>query len=289
MRAIPYTTYRVVRAVHGPDPVHGPPPGVRAARPRGPLHHVPHGDAAVPGRGAVLAYAAGPGGADVLRAGHDVPTEVDYVPQTRVHYVAGAGRHGARREGLHRALRDGDGVHPRPGRDAVRPHARHVRVRPLHLHEPLLPRPGGPAAGAVPRPDGVQEGVGAARRVPRVSDCKMVCKPVCTTVQVPVCRKVCQTEMRTCTRTVCRMVPEQCVRYETRTRCYQVPEEKVCQIPYTTCKMVPEHHVRTRDAVPLLHGARAPRPLPVLHDLPDGARRSTSRWSRSGGATTCRR
>src|SRR5207245_657627 len=37
-----------------------------------------------------------------------------------------------------------------------------------------------------------------------VKECRMVCKPVCTTVQVPVCRKVPVTEMRACTRTVCR-------------------------------------------------------------------------------------
>ena len=121
-----------------------------------------------------------------------------------------------------------------------------------------------------------------------VSECKMVCKPVCTTVQVPVCRKV--LPARRCgpaPATVCRMVPEQCVRYETRTRCYQVPEEKVCQIPYTTCRMVPRAARPLRDATPLLLGARARTSATHLHHLPDGPGAARPDGHAAHAATAC--
>jgi hypothetical protein len=77
-----------------------------------------------------------------------------------------------------------------------------------------------------------------------VKECKMVCKPVCTTVQVPCTKMVPYTTYRDCSYTTCRMVAEQHCRTETRKRCYTVPEECVRQIPYTTCKMVAQQHTR---------------------------------------------
>ena len=276
--------------VPGAGYVHRQPPGVRAAHPRDPVHDLPqvvepytvqipytiHAAGSTSSTSASSAtctyrtetqqyqvavpyttYRTGPGAADLLRAGHDLPGPRSSTSRRRASTTS-------RSRSSPSASRRSAPAHyetvteyiPGPVVTQVRADARHVRVRPLHLHEPLLPRPGRPAAGAVPRPDGLQEGLGAAGRVPHgpgVQDGLQAGLHDGAGAGVP---KVCQTEMRACPRTVCRMVPEQCVRHETRTRCYQVPEEKVCQIPYTTCRMVP------RTARPRPRRGRAATPCP---------------------------
>ena len=163
----------------------------------------------------------------------------------------------------------------------MRADAGHLRVRPLHLHEPLLPRPGGAAAGAVPRPRRSARRSGcrtkSAASVPRVQDGLQAGLHHGAGAGLP---EGCQTEMRTCTRTSaawCRSSTsatrrgraatrcprrrsarsrtrpaawcrEQHVRSETRTRCYTVPEHHVRHQCYTTCRMVPETHVQHGDA-----------------------------------------
>ena len=114
-----------------------------------------------------------------------------------------------------------------------------------------------------------------------VRECQTVCKPVCTTVQVPVCRKVlpdgdadlhaapsagwCRSSASAtrpgpaATRcreenvlqmpyTTCRMVPRAARPVRDADRCYTVPEQHVRYCTYTTCRMVPEQHVRDGDA-----------------------------------------
>ena len=95
-----------------------------------------------------------------------------------------------------------------------------------------------------------------------VRECKMVCKPVCETVQVPVCRKVCQhrdadlparRSAAWCPSSACATKP---ARAATRFR-----KTKVCQMPYTTCRMVPEHVRADARRGPMLLGSRTSRPL----------------------------
>ena len=148
-------------------------------------------------------------------------------------------------------------VRPRPGRDPVRARLPGTCVfDPCTCTTPLLPRPGRPAAGAVPRPDRLPEGLGAADRVPdglRDALRLQAGLPHGPGPGLPDGRRT--PRWCRCCYTTCRMVPEQHVRYETRTHCYRCREEQVCQIPYTTCRMVRRAARPLRDPAPLLHAS----------------------------------
>ena len=310
---VPYTTCRPVYEQHvrehrvhvptapwsqqlpGRGPVHDLPPGVRAARPRAPVH-APTAPVTeryqVPSRTRPTARSTSSTSVQVPVTRY--PTG-DGVPHRDAgsSYASEPVDDRTVREGLRRRVATRRSREYIPGPVVTRcvPAAGHVRLRPLHLHDAATaPARSSSSRCSAPARTVCKQGLGAAGGVPRRSRTarRSASRSARHGPGPGLPDRVLHEYADQCY-TTCRMVPETCVRHETRTRCYTVPEEHVRQVPYTTCRWCPSSTSGTRPGSAATRSrstTSATVPYTTCRMVPEHARPVRDAGS---AATRCRR